>query len=80
MSRPKAVCASGLYYELKKSCITALGFRKSLVLPKQVGLNTRSGGYLGHGGEGIGGRNFSFDSLKSRLNRDFRLMWKDQTS
>ena len=33
---------------------------------------------LGHGGEGTGGRIFGFDSLKSRLNRDFRLMWKDQ--
>jgi hypothetical protein len=35
---------------------------------------------LGHGGEGIGGRNVGFDSLKSKLNRNFRLMWKDQTS
>jgi hypothetical protein len=35
---------------------------------------------LGHGGEGIGGRNVGFDSLKFRLNRDFRLMWKDQRS
>ena len=33
---------------------------------------------LGHGGEGIGGRNVGFDSLKSRLNCNFRLMWKDQ--
>ena len=32
---------------------------------------------LGHGGEGIGGRNVGFDSLKSRFNRDFRWMWKD---
>ena len=33
---------------------------------------------LGHVGEGIGGRNVGFDSLKSRLNCNFRLMWKDQ--
>ena len=44
------MCASGWYYELK----TASGSRAPLVLPQQV--KTRSWGYLGHGGEGIGGK------------------------
>ena len=36
---------------------------------------TRSVGYLGHGREGIGERNFGYDSLKSRLNRDIEETW-----
>ena len=38
-----------------KDC--AVGFSDSLVLPQQV--KTRSAGYLGHGGEGIGGKKFN---------------------
>ena len=48
ISWPKAVCASGCYYELK----TASGSLTSLAFPQQV--KTPSGGYLGHGREGIG--------------------------
>ena len=42
-----------------KDCLTSL-------VPQ---VKTRSGGYLGHGWEELGGRNFGIDSLKS-MNRN----------
>ena len=53
------------YYVPSKDCV---GFSNSLVLQQQV--KTHIGGYLGHGDDGIGERNFGFDTLKSRLKRD----------
>ena len=43
-----------------------VGFSDSLVLQKKV--KTCSEGYLGHGGEGIGGRGTLALTLKQRLN------------
>ena len=48
-----------------KDCVR---FSDSLVLQQLV--KTRSEGYLGHGGEGIGVRNFGFDSLKTMFKHD----------
>ena len=55
------------YYELK-DCV---GLFDSLVLPQQV--KTRRGGYLGHGGEGIGGKGTLALSLCSP---DWAVTWR----
>ena len=48
-----AVELMGIFSDIMnlKDCV---GFSDSLVLPQQI--KARSGGYLGHGGEGIGGK------------------------